>query len=90
MSELLSDGWQQNVVSSIAHAASMIQCSWQEAAGEQMRPCVLFRPVLSRDGNQWLALFGPNIQEGVAGFGDTPAKAMRAFDDAWLTEKAKP
>jgi hypothetical protein len=28
------------------------------------------------------------LQEGVAGFGDTPAKAATAFDLAWLNEKA--
>jgi hypothetical protein len=31
----------------------------------------------------WCALFGDNLQEGVVGFGETPAKAMYAFDTAW-------
>lgn len=84
MSEVLSEQWQQIVASSISHATSMVQASWQEAAGEQCRPCLLFKPVLSRDGAQWCALYGANIHEGVAGFGDSPAKAMRAFDDEWL------
>ena len=54
---------------------------------EQRRPSVLFRPTLSADGDQWCALFGDNLQEGVAGFGETPEKAMLAFDIAWLNER---
>lgn len=67
----------------ICHAADMVKISWQEAAWETMRPCVIFKPVLSRDGNMWCALFGKNLQEGVAGFGETPSAAMYAFDMAW-------
>lgn len=43
----------------------------------------------SRDGNQWCALFGENIQDGVVGFGDGPDAAMWAFDEAWR-EKLPP
>jgi hypothetical protein len=32
---------------------------------------------LSRDGNQWCALVGENLQEGAAGYGDTVADALR-------------
>jgi hypothetical protein len=39
-----------------------------------------------RDGNQWCALLGENIQEGVAGFGKSPLKAIQAFDKAWTEE----
>ena len=49
----------------------------------QDRPSVLFRPHLSIDGNQWCALYGDNLQDGVAGFGDSPEAAMRDFDQAW-------
>lgn len=47
------------------------------------RPSTLYKPKLYPDGNQWCALFGENIQEGVCGFGDTPDKAMHDFDKAW-------
>ncbi len=50
---------------------------------QQTRPCVLFRPTLMQDGDQWCALLGGNLQEGIAGFGDTPSAAMYAFDEAW-------
>jgi hypothetical protein len=49
------------------------------------RPSVVFRPVLSIDGNQYCALFGADLQIGVAGFGDTPEKAMQDFDRNWFT-----
>lgn len=35
-------------------------------------------------GGLGCALLGENIQEGVCGFGKTPALAMTAFDLAWL------
>ena len=49
------------------------------------RPSVYLRPSLGLDGNQWCALYGPNLMEGVAGFGDTPDDALRAFDEAMQT-----
>jgi hypothetical protein len=51
---------------------------------EQTRPSTLYKPTVSRDGNQWCALLGENLQVGVAGFGDSPAQAMYAFDLAWV------
>lgn len=58
----------------------------QQAAIETMRPSVLFRPTIGRDGNKWCALYGPNLMEGVAGFGDSPAEAMLDFDANWATK----
>lgn len=84
----MNEEHQQMAADAICFAADQVKNSWQEAAWEQMRPCVVFKPTLSRDGNMWCALFGENLQEGVAGFGETPAKAMYAFDHAWLTEPA--
>jgi hypothetical protein len=40
---------------------------------------------LSLDGDQWCALFGPNLQDGVAGFGTTPTDAVNAFDKEFKT-----
>lgn len=53
---------------------------------EMIRPSVLFRPKLSIDGNQWCALYGDNLQEGIAGFGNSPDQAMRSFDESWTAE----
>ncbi|MDE2107077.1 MAG: hypothetical protein KGL39_58260 [Patescibacteria group bacterium] len=73
-------------VDAICHAADMVKIAWQEAAWEQQRPSVVFKPELSKDGDMWCALFGDNLQEGVAGFSPRPADAMWAFDQAWLSE----
>ena len=51
---------------------------------EAARPMALYKPKLSRDGDQWCFLFGENLQEGVAGFGSSPEEASRAFDKAWF------
>jgi hypothetical protein len=53
------------------------------AAREMRRPSTLYRPELSIDGDQWMALYGDNIQEGVAGFGDSPEEVYRDFDRVW-------
>lgn len=31
---------------------------------------------LSKDGEQWCCLYGKDLQEGIAGFGKTPAEAI--------------
>jgi hypothetical protein len=76
----------QSMASSMSHAMQY----WQEAGGtftgaavEMQRPSVLWRPRLFRDGDQWCALYGQNIQDGVAAFGKTPDEAMRNFDTTW-------
>lgn len=55
-----------------------------ETIDEQtVRPSVAFKPRLSIDGDKWCALYGDNLQDGVAGFGDSPAEAMLDFDRNW-------
>ena len=49
------------------------------------RPSTRMKPNLSIDGNKWSALFGENLQDGVAGFGDSPELAYASFDKAWKT-----
>lgn len=46
-------------------------------------PSVLYRPSLSIDGDKWCALYGEDLQNGVAGFGKSPELAMLAFNQAW-------
>ena len=67
-----------------ALVAERIVDEFQEAlsviAQEVQRPCVLFKPVLSRysEDSPWDAKYG-----GVVGSGPSPAEAMTAFDKAW-------
>lgn len=70
----------------ICHSIAMVQESFQQVAYEQMRPASIFKPKLYRDGNQWCALLGEDLQSGVAGFGDSPAEAMWDFDVQWNTK----
>ena len=44
---------------------------------------------LSKDGNRWCYLLGDNLQEGVAGFGESPLKAAKDFYFAYTTDEIK-
>jgi hypothetical protein len=44
-------------------------------------------PRLFPDGDKWCALYGDNLQEGLAGFGDTPEGAMADFDHNFRTQR---
>lgn len=79
----MDEEYQRVAANAIAHEAFCAGQAWQQAAAAQERPCVLWKPRLFRDGNQWCALFGENIQDGVVGFGDSPADAMWDFDRNW-------
>jgi hypothetical protein len=54
--------------------------SW---ACDLRRPFMMLKPAMFLDGNQWCALYGKNLQEGVAGFGDSPELASWDFDKEW-------
>jgi hypothetical protein len=69
-------------MNAIVHQATQLAHAIAEHA---TAPSVLYRPELTLDGNKWCALYGPNLQEGVAGFGDSPDEAMCAFNRAWIT-----
>jgi hypothetical protein len=67
-------------------ASNAIQSVHQEmlnVACAMQTPSAIYRPNIGRCGNQWGALYGDNLQEGVAGFGDSPAAAMADFDKNW-------
>lgn len=74
-------------MNSICNAASMVSYHSEVLSGYMTSPFILLKPRIFPDGNQWCALYGDNIQEGVAGFGDTPAKAQTDFDKNWLNQK---
>lgn len=65
----------------LSHYADMASRAAQEAAGEQMRPCVVFKAVLANSGagdTAWSATFGDLIA-----YGPNPQMAMWNFDIAW-------
>ncbi len=69
----------------ISHLIGQAQGILSNIEVAHTRPHVLMRPALSCDGSKWCALYGDNLQEGVAGFGDTPEQAMYDFDRNWST-----
>lgn len=83
----MNDEWSQIAANGVIHAAQMAFQEHAYAGSMAARPSVLYRPSLSADGGMWCALLGENLQEGVAGFGETPEKAMAAFDEAFANER---
>ena len=49
-------------------------------AAHPRSPAAVHRPRLSIRGRTFVALLGPAIEEGIAGFGDSVEAALRAFD----------
>lgn len=74
----------QRIAAEIGEETAVLE---RNAARERLRPSFIWRPTLTLDGDQWCALYGANIQEGVAGFGVSPELAMRAFDLAWVSAR---
>lgn len=71
----------------ISNMRAMLQQDFSIAAQEMQRPSVLFRPSVVPDGDQWCALYGADLMEGVAGFGSTPYAAMADFDNNWHKQR---
>lgn len=69
----------------VAQAAYTAVDTIRWSAEKHGLPSAVYRPAISKDGDQWCALYGANLMEGVAGFGDTPALAMADFDKAWAS-----
>ncbi len=78
---------EMGIRNALCYAVPILQEQAIYTLGQWQRPSVLYRPELSIDGNKWMALYGPDLAVGVAGFGDTPAQAMEAFDKAWAEER---
>lgn len=73
-------------LSANSHLAAGARENDYQASLERREPSYMYRPRLFLDGNQWCALYGENLQDGVAGFGDSPELAYMDFDRAWGTK----
>ena len=80
---------EQQMIAEYAHSQQRIAQAAEQTAIEQQRPCVLLRPQLYRDGNKWCALYGDDLQNGIAGFGDTPVEAMNDFDRCYYHDTVR-
>jgi hypothetical protein len=85
---MLDQDFQQLAANAICHEAMLAGNAWQLAAWGFEKPSVRYRPALSVDGNMYCALYGSNLVDGVAGFGETAEKAMADFDKNWVHQKA--
>jgi hypothetical protein len=81
---MMNDNHSSMVMNQMCHDSMQVAEVQKQAAYELMRPSYLYKPKLFIDGDQWCALLGENLQEGIAGFGKTPSQAMYAFDSEWL------
>ena len=63
---------------------TLIQQSKHNAAIEagEMNLVALLRPRVFIDGNRWCVLYGDNVMDGVAGFGESPIHAVYDFNKA--------
>ncbi len=59
------------MMTDLSHLTESVSRSAGEVAIALTRPHVLMRPALSLDGNMYCALYGENIMEGCAGFGES-------------------
>ena len=50
---------------------------------EEFNLVSMLRPKVYIDGDRWCVLYGENLQDGVAGFGDSPILAVYDFNRAW-------
>ncbi len=53
-------------------------------------PSAARRPQLFFRGDLWIALLGPNLEEGIVGIGSTVSAALRAFDVQYLAGQCSP
>ena len=53
-------------------------------------PSAVRRPQLFFRGDLWIALLGPNLEEGIVGIGSTVGAALRAFDAQYLAGQRPP
>lgn len=78
MNEQLNEERQQMLLSTSTHYIDMADRRAQENEYEVL----IFRLMKElgvipfKDGSQWCALYGEDLQIGIAGFGDTPFLAM--------------
>lgn len=82
----MNNEYSEMAANGVIHAAAE---QFQHVSACMTEPSVLYRPAISIDGDQWCALYGEDLQNGVAGFGDSPADAMADFNREWHKKLGK-
>lgn len=60
----------------------------QDRSAADIRFVMSFQPKISKDGNRFCIVIGENIQEGIAGFGETLMQAFNSINTAIYRESA--
>ena len=92
MSDMLSESYQNGIYWAAIHAEQQRERTAvmeAEMLAGKYSIAVFLRPRLFIDGDKWCALYGENLQDGVAGFGDTPEQAFNDFNTAFATKLAR-
>lgn len=66
------------------YAASAMEQMKHYCVAHPRSPSAVRRPLLFVRGDLWIALLGPNLEEGIVGIGPTVTAALRAFDAQYL------
>jgi hypothetical protein len=66
------------------HAAAAMEQIELYSTAHPGSPSAVRRPRLFLRSELWIALLGPNIEEGIVGIGPTVAAALHAFDAQYL------
>lgn len=70
---------QDRIYGDLQHEAVLIPLVQQQ----EYNLVSLLKPKIFIDGTQWCVLYGENLIEGIAGFGETAHKAVLAFNAAF-------
>jgi hypothetical protein len=73
-----------NIQDLINSQLELVNCQLLEAQRKSSWATVLGL-VPYKDGDCWCVLYGDDIQSGICGFGESPSKAMLAFNDAFIS-----
>src|SRR5215469_10582024 len=74
----------------VDYAAVAIEEMTRYCAARPGSPSAMRRPQLFFRNELWIALLGPNLEEGLVGIGATVAAALRAFDTQYLASSRAP
>lgn len=68
----------------VDYAAAAIEQMKHYSTAHPGSPSAMRRPQLFVRGDLWIALLGPNLEEGIVGIGPTVTAALGAFDAKYV------
>lgn len=74
----------------VDYAATSVEQMDHYCVEHPRSPSAMRRPQLFFRGDLWIALLGPNVEEGIVGIGSTVSAALRAFDAQYLAGQHPP